>query len=102
MLFHLKKEGSPAICYNIDGHRRHYTRRKVRWRKVRWRDAGTSLVVLCLGLCTSTSEGTGSIPGGRTKILHAVSACHAAKKKKKKSSSKKQNGDYQGLEGIEL
>ena len=97
MLFYLKKEGSPAICYNIDGHRGHYTKRKVRWR-----NAGTSLVVLCLGLCTSTSEGTGSIPGGRTKILHAESACCATKKKKKKSSSKKQNGGYQGLEGIEL
>ena len=24
MLFCLKKEGSPAICYNIDGHRGHY------------------------------------------------------------------------------
>ena len=58
-------------------------------------------MVLCLGLCISTSKGTGSIPGGRTKILHALSACCAAKQKKK-SSSKKQNVGSQGLEGIEL
>ena len=51
-----------------------------------WRDkssiAGTSLVVQWLRLRTSTAGGVGLIPGGRTKIPHALWC--AAKKKKKK------------------
>ena len=48
----------------------------------------TSLVVLWLGLCTSTAEGMGSIPGQGTKILHAV---RDDQKKKKKKTLPKQN-----------
>ena len=33
---------------------------------------GTSLAVQWLGLCTSTAEGPGSIPGWGTKILQAA------------------------------
>ena len=33
---------------------------------------GTSLAVQWLRLCASTAGGTGSIPGQRAKILHAV------------------------------
>ena len=40
---------------------------------------GTSLVVQWLWLCTCTAGGMGSIPGQRTKILHATGV---AKKKK--------------------
>ena len=40
-------------------------------------------MVQCIGLCTSTSGGTGSIPGQGTKIPHAV---QCSKKKKKKKS----------------
>ena len=43
---------------------------------------GNSLVVQWLGLCTFTTEGTGSIPGWGNKIPQAV---WCSKKKKKKS-----------------
>ena len=42
----------------------------------------TSLAVQWLGLCASTARGTCSIPGGSTKILHAM--WYGQKKKKKK------------------
>ena len=41
---------------------------------------GTSLVAQWLRLCTSTEGGAGSIPGGETKIPHAM--WHGQKKKK--------------------
>ena len=43
--------------------------------------SGTSLAVQRLGLSASTAQGTGSIPGWRTKILQAV-RCGQIKKKK--------------------
>ena len=42
---------------------------------------GTFLAVQWLRLCTSTAGGTGSIPGQRTKIPHAMQ-CNQKKKKK--------------------
>ena len=44
-------------------------------------DTGTSLVVQWLGLCASTTGGTGLIPGWGTRILHAT--WRGQKKKKK-------------------
>ena len=43
--------------------------------------SGTSLAAQRLGLSASTAQGTGSIPGWRTKILQAV-RCGQIKKKK--------------------
>ena len=40
------------------------------------RVVGTSLVAQWLRLCASTVGGMGSIPGGGTKILHAVQRSH--------------------------
>ena len=45
--------------------------------------SGTSLAVQWLRLCASTAGGTGSIPGWRTKILHATKGGQKIKKKKK-------------------
>ena len=49
------------------------------------KNQGNPLVFQWLRLCASTAGGTGSIPGHRTKIPHAICA---AKKKKKKEKSK--------------
>ena len=43
---------------------------------------GTSLAVQWLRLQSSTTEGAGSIPGWRTKILHAAQCNQNVKKKK--------------------
>ena len=48
---------------------------------------GTSLAVQWLGLCTSTTGGTGSIPGLGTKIPHALRHGRREKKKKKKEGN---------------
>ena len=45
---------------------------------------GTSLAVQWLRLCTPNAGGMGSIPGPRTKILHAAGHGQQKKKKKKK------------------
>ena len=44
---------------------------------------GTFLVVQWLRLCASTARGMGSIPGHRTKILHATRCSQEGKKTKK-------------------
>ena len=46
------------------------------------KELGNSLVFQWLGLGASIAGGTGSIPGGRTKIPHAV--WHGQKKRKRK------------------
>ena len=59
---------------------------KIWWWKVwqRWRERGISLAVQWLRFCTSTEEGTDSIPGLGTEI----SACCVKQIKKKKKSKK--------------
>ena len=52
----------------------------------RKKQAGTSLVVQWLRLRAFNAEGTGSIPGGRTKILYAV---WRGKKQNKKPTKQK-------------
>ena len=60
--------------------------REVSPKSIRW---GTSLVVQWLGHYASTAEGTGSLPGWGTKILHATQ-CGGKKKKKLVKNKTKQ------------
>ena len=53
---------------------------------LREEQGGTSLMVQWLGFCTSTTAGTGSIPGQGTKILQ-VSQSRLFKKKRKREAS---------------
>ena len=53
------------------------------------RVVGTSLVAQWLRLCASTVGGMGSIPGGGTKILHAVQRSH-------KQTNKQNRGHHSG------
>ena len=48
---------------------------------------GTSLVAQWLRLCASTVGGVGSVPGGGTKILHAVQSSHKQTNKQKNRTS---------------
>ena len=50
------------------------------------RITGNSLAVQWLGLCTSTSGATGSIPGRRAKIPHAVQCAPKKRKKERKKT----------------
>ena len=56
---------------------------------------GTCLVVQWLGLCASTSENMGLIPGWGTKIPHAP--WHSQKKKKKEIMMKKISEIYMAV-----
>ena len=48
---------------------------------------GTSLVAQWLRLCASTVGGVGSVPGGGTKILHAVQSSHKQTNKQTKKKT---------------
>ena len=50
-----------------------------------WAHSGTFLVVQWLGLCTSTAEGTDSIPGQGTKISQDPHAVRPKKPNKQKT-----------------
>ena len=53
---------------------------------------GNSLVVQWLRFCASTTEGTGSIPGQRTKIPHAL-PCSQRRGGRKKDQGGRQKGN---------
>ena len=79
-------EGGMRWEFGVDRHTLLYLRQITR---------ETSLAAQWLGLCASTAEGTGSIPGQGTKILHATRCGQEIKKIKIKALSIKKKKDRQ-------